>query len=78
MNKNDIIAVEIVKNVRIRNLHNDFLFPKQDIINVYFRNGEKRILDLLSQRDFTNIDYFKVENTKNTKVNVLFFEEWGN
>ena len=77
MNKNDIIAVEIVKNVRIRNLHNDFLFPKQDIMNVYFRDGKKRTLDLLSQRDFTDIDYFKVENTKSTKVNVLFFEEWG-
>ena len=77
MSKSDIIAVEIVKNVRIRNLHNDFLFPKQDIMNVYFRDGKKRTLDLLSQRDFTDIDYFKVENTKSTKVNVLFFEEWG-
>lgn len=72
MNRNDIIKVELVKNVRIRNLHNDFLFPKQNVMKIYFTNGEIRILDLFSQMDITNVDYFRAEETKNTKIKVLF------
>lgn len=74
MSENDIIKIELVKNVRIENLHNDFLFPRQNIINVYFRNGNKRSLDLVSGRDFTEIEYFKVVENITTKRKVLFEE----
>ena len=74
MNENDIIKIELVKNVRIENLHNNFLFPRQNIINVYFRNGNKRSLDLVSGRDFTEIEYFKVVENITTKRKVLFEE----
>ena len=60
--KEDIIKIELIKNVRIKNTHNNFIFPSQNIMKVYFRNNKIRILDLFSCKDITDIDYFEVVN----------------
>lgn len=75
MSKEDIIKIELVKNARIQNTHNSFIFPKQYIIKVYYRNNKLRILDLFSKRDITDIDYFKIYDEKEVKV--LFNEFKG-
>ena len=72
---NDIIKVELVKDIRVQNTHNNFVFPKQNIMKVYFRNNEIRTLDLFSERDITNIDYFKILEDKKTKRKTLFEEK---
>ena len=36
MVKEDIIKIELIKNVRIKNTHNNFIFPSQNIMKVYF------------------------------------------
>lgn len=72
MNKEDIIKIELVKGVRIQNLHNGFIFPKQNVIKVYYRNNNVRVLDLFSRIDITDIDYFKVLDS--TEIKVLFEE----
>ena len=72
---NDIIKVELVKGIRVHNTHNNFVFPKQNIMKVYFRNNETKTLDLFSEKDITNIDYFKILEDKKTKTKILFEEK---
>ena len=73
--KNDIVEIVKVKNVRIRNKHNNVLFPIQNVLKVIFRSGESRTIDLFSQKDMTEVDYFQVEETNKTKNKILFKEE---
>ena len=73
MNKEDIIKIELLRDARVQNMHNGFIFPKQYIMKIYYRNNCIRILDLFSKRDITNIDYFKVLEGTKTKV---IFEEY--
>lgn len=75
MNKEDIIKIELLRDARVQNMHNGFIFPKQYIMKIYYRNNSIRILDLFSKRDITNIDYFKVLEGTKTKV---IFEEYKN
>lgn len=72
---NDIIKIELVKGIRVQNTHNNFVFPKQNIMKVYFRNNETKTLDLFSEKDITNIDYFKILEDKKTKTKILFEEK---
>ena len=72
MNKEDIIKIELLRDARVQNLHNGFIFPKQYIMKIYYRNNNVRILDLFSQRDITNIDYFKI--IEGTKTKAIFKE----
>ena len=74
MSKNDIISLKIIKGVQLKNTHNNFIFPKQYIIEVKYRNGKKRILDLFSMRDISSINYFKVLKDENIKERILFQE----
>ena len=71
---NDIIRLTKINNVRILNKHNGYLFPYQNILEIEFRNGKKRVLDLISERDITEIDYFEVVKTNKTKEVNLFKE----
>ena len=70
----DIVKVELIKNVRVQNTHNGFVFPKQNIMKVYFRSGDIRTLDLFSGRDITDMSYFKIINGLTTKIKTLFKE----
>lgn len=74
MNEKDIIKITKIDNIRIRNTHNDYVFPLQSILKVETREGGIRILDLFSERDITSIDYFVVEETPKTKEHILFKE----
>lgn len=71
---NDIVKIELIKGVRIQNTHNGFVFPKQNIMKVYFRNDSVRTIDLFSGRDITDMPYYKVRNGITTKTKVLFKE----
>ncbi len=70
----DIIKITKINNIRVQNKHNGYLFPYQSILEIEFRNGRKRILDLFSQRDITEIDYFEIVRTNKTKEVILFKE----
>lgn len=70
----DIIKVELIKGVRVQNTHNGFVFPKQNIMKIYFRNGNIRILDLFSNRDITDVDYFIIRKGLTTTIKTLFKE----
>lgn len=73
----DIIKITKVDKVRIKNTHNEVLFPEQSILKIEFRGGECRILDLFSNYDITDIDYYQVIETKKTKEKVLYKEFEG-
>lgn len=75
MANKDIIKMEIIKDVKILNTHNEKLFPKQDIMLVKFRNEEVRVLDLFSEKDITDIDYLEVIYPVKMKTKVIFEEE---
>lgn len=68
----NIIEIARIKNVRIENTHNGVLFPMQDILRITFENGDNRIIDLFSEKDITDIDYFKVNESEKTKKKILF------
>ena len=74
MSENDIIRITKVNNIQIKNLHGDFLFPKENILEIENRKGDIRILSLVSERDITDIDYFAVCETSKTKRRDLFME----
>lgn len=74
MNNKDIVKVAHIKNVRIRNTNNGALFPMQNILKIYFRNGESRTIDLFSERDITDIEYLQEIATPKTKEKVIFKE----
>ena len=75
MSKNDIIKIELVKNVCVENKNNNCIYPKQDILKIHFRNKKYRIIDLFSEVDITEIDYFRILETKKTKIKTLFKEQ---
>ena len=71
----NIVKIEYVKNVRIMNLHNDMVFPLQNILKIHFEDGSFRVIDLFSEKDMTNIDYYKVLETPRTKYKTLMEDE---
>lgn len=74
MNDKDIIRITKVNNVRVENLHDGFLFPAQDFLEIETRGGDVRILSLIAERDITDIDYLKLKETDKTKKRDLFKE----
>ena len=68
----NIIEIAIKKNINIINLHNGVIFPKQSILVVSYENKDTRIIDLMSEKDITDIDYFKVIETEKTKKRIIF------
>jgi len=74
MSDKDIIRITKVNNIQIENTHNGLLFPVQSILEVENRGGATRVLDLIAERDITDIDYFVVHETDKTKKKDLFIE----
>ena len=74
MNKKDIIKISKIDNIRIKNLHNEYLFPLQSVLKVETRGDGYRIIDLISERDITDIDYFELVETPKTKERAIFKE----
>ena len=66
-----IIKIEYVDNVRYKNLHNNMIFPTQSILKIYFDDNSVRIIDLFSEIDTTDIDYYEILNTYKTKTKVV-------
>lgn len=71
---NNIVEIKKIKNVRIQNLHNDMLYPMQDLLEITFENGKTRTIDLFSEKDITDISYYKVINTKRTKSKIIMID----
>lgn len=71
---NNIIRITKKNNIRVKNLHNGVLFPKQDILEIEFDNSSKRIIDLMSQKDITDINYLQVVENEKTKTTNLFYD----
>ena len=46
--KTRIVETYILKNVYIRNLHNNCLFPRKELFLIKLSGGETRIIDWLS------------------------------
>jgi len=75
MSEDDIIRITKINNVQIENTHNGLLFPLQNILEIEYRWGGIRILDLLADRDITDIKYFTVHETDKTSKKDLFIED---
>ena len=74
MNKDRIIQIVKLDNVQIENTHNGYKYPLQNVLEIDFANGKFRMIDLFSQKDITDIDYFKVVPTSKTKKKYIFKE----
>jgi len=68
-----IMTITKFDNVQIKNTHNGYLYPPQNILEIDSDDGY-RIIDLFSQKDITDIDYFEIVTTSRTKKKVLFQE----
>lgn len=74
MSENDIIKIVKIKGVRVKNMTNGHVFMKRDIIRVDYRNGEHRFINMLANRDMTEIPYFELMYPKKIKEKVIFEE----
>ena len=74
MNDKDIIRITKLNNVQVENTHNGFMFPLQNVLEIENRIGEIRTIDLIAERDITNIDYLIVHKTPKTIEKELFKE----
>lgn len=74
MNDKDIIRITKTSNVRVENTHNGFMFPVQNILEIEYRDGGVRVLDLMAQRDISDISYLVVHDSPKTKRKDLFKE----
>lgn len=75
MSDKDIIRITKVNNVQVENTHNGYLFPLQSILEIEDRMGNVRVLDLIADRDITDIDYFVIHESSKTKRKDLFTED---
>ena len=74
MNDKDIVRITKVNNIQIENTHNGLLFPMQNVLEIETRGGDTRVLDLMADRDITEINYFIVHETNKTSRKDLFNE----
>lgn len=74
MDSKDIVKIIKIEKVFIKNTHHGFSYPRQDVLEITNRAGEVRIIDLLAERDITDIDYFKLIDDKKTTRRVVFQE----
>lgn len=75
MSDKDIIKISKIKNVRVKNMHNGYVSRAFNIIQVEYRDGEKRIIDVKSRRDLTDIGYYAFMFPEKIKESVIFQEE---
>ena len=74
MSDKDIIRITKTDFVQVENTHNGFMFPVQNILEIEYRDGGVRVLDLMAQRDITDISYLVVHESSKTKKKDLFRE----
>ena len=74
MSEKDILRITKINNVRIENTHNGFVFPEQNVLEIEDRQGNVRKLDLMADRDITDIDYFMIHESDRTTKKDLFIE----
>ena len=65
--KTRIVETYILKNVYIRNLHNNYLFPRKELFLIKLSGGETRIIDWMSEHDIGSVDYYEIVKTSKTK-----------
>jgi hypothetical protein len=76
---NNIVKMTLQKDMTVVNLHNNSKFRNNDILKIEYANGEVRYLDLLSNRDMTDVDYFKIEKGLLSREKVIFYDkQWFN
>lgn len=70
-----IEKVELVKNVNIMNIEETYTFPLQNVMKIYYSNGKCRVLDLVCNKDITDVNKLIVVYNDYTKTKTLFEEE---
>ena len=69
-----ITKIVEAKNVNVVNIHNNLVFNNQKLL--YISMGKEiRIIDLLANKDITDIDYLKIITTNKTKYKKIFVDE---
>ena len=71
---NKVIKIEIIKGCMIHNNHNNHTGIKQDVMIITYKNGDKRILDMLADVDITDCDYLSVIYPR--KKSKVLFEDY--
>lgn len=62
-----IVETYILKNVYLRNLHNNYLFPRKELFLIKLSGGETRVIDWQSEHDIGSVDYYEIVKTSKTK-----------
>lgn len=64
----EIINIKLVKNAKIKNRHNNYVFGKQKIMEIYFNDETVRYIDLIAKKDITDVSYLKVQYDESSKI----------
>lgn len=71
----NIVKMTLISNAVIRNIHSNNTFKFNNVMIIEYLDNSKRVLDLVSNRDMTDVDYLKVEKGKLTTEKVLFYDK---
>lgn len=72
-----ITKITEIKGLNILNKHTNIMYKNQ-IIWLIKTNKKSYVLDMLANKDITDIDYLEIIETKKTKYKVLFRDELFN
>ena len=72
---NDIVNIKFIRGLSVKNLHNNVVFPPRIYLEVNYRDGLRKYLDLVTQRDITSIDYYEMVKRDNYKEKTIFQEK---
>ncbi len=65
--KTRVVETYILTNVYIRNLHNNYMFPKKELFFIKLSGGETRIIDWQLKKDIGSVDYCEIVKSAKTK-----------
>ncbi len=72
-----IMSIIKITNMKLIDRHKPDLRSKpRDVIFITLANGEVKRLDLFSDSDFTNIDYWEYEKTWYSRK-IILFKHWN-
>ena len=72
-----ITKITEIKGLNILNKHTNIMYKNQ-IIWLIKTNKKSYVLDMLANKDITDVDYLEIIETKKAKYKVLFKDELFN
>ena len=72
-----VVRIDEIKEAFIYNKHTNMMYKHQKLWEIKIKDKNKLIvLDMLAQKDITNVDYLEIKKTNKTKIKTVFIDEF--